>query len=73
MAQAFVGWLEAHDGGGLDKAVRAFGSLAATAKGLQFSLARAARGRAVDLGRPFEDMTAAWDTAMDVLGARYGR
>jgi uncharacterized protein DUF1839 len=73
MAQAFVGWLEAHDGGGLDKAVAAFGALAASAKGLQFSLARAARGRAIDLGRPFEDMAGAWDTAMDVLRARYGR
>ena len=72
MAAAFVDWLEAHDGGGLDKAGDAFRQIAAVSKALQFSLARAARGRKVDLDPPFDQMEAAWDTAMATLVARYG-
>jgi hypothetical protein len=72
IAGSFVEWLDRHDGGGLDKASEAFGAIASTAKGLQFSLARAARGRKVDLAGPFDEMEQAWDGAMDVLVARYG-
>jgi hypothetical protein len=72
VAAAFVEWLDGRDGGGLDKAAEAWRSIAATAKGLQFSLARAARGRTVDVGPAFEEMERAWDTAMDILVARYG-
>jgi hypothetical protein len=73
MAAAFVDWLDQRDGGGLDKAAEAFASMAATAKGLQFSLARAARGRTIDLDAPFGAMEEAWDRALGLLLERYGR
>jgi len=72
LAAAFVDWLDGRDGGGLDKAADAFAAMASVAKGLEFSLARAARGRGIDLAGPFEAMEQAWDTAMDILVARYG-
>jgi hypothetical protein len=72
VASTFVDWLDARDGGGLDKAAQAFAGIAGTAKGLEFSLARAARGRAVDLAGPFGEMEQAWATAMDTLLERYG-
>jgi hypothetical protein len=72
VAGAFVDWLDGRQGGGLDKAVGAFGAIASTAKGLQFSLARAARGRKVDLGPAFDEMEASWDTAMETMLDRYG-
>jgi hypothetical protein len=57
---------------GCHKAAEAFAGIAATAKGLEFTLARAARGRKVDLAGPFDEMEQAWDTAMDTLLERYG-
>ncbi len=72
VAAAFVDWLDARQGGGLAQAGDAFGTIASTAKGLQFSLARAARGRTVDLAGPFDEMAAAWETAMETLVERYG-
>jgi len=72
MAGSFVSWLDERDGGGLDKAADGFGVIAATAKGLEFSLARAARGRRVDLAGPFGEMEQAWAGAMDTLVERYG-
>jgi hypothetical protein len=72
VASTFVDWLDDRDGGGLDKAAQAFAGIAATAKGLEFSLARAARGRAVDLAGPCGEMEQAWATAMDTLLERYG-
>ncbi|MGH9017789.1 MAG: DUF1839 family protein [Acidimicrobiales bacterium] len=72
LAAAFVEWLDAGDGGGLEKAAAAFGSMAERAKGLQFSLARAGRGRRVDLGGQVAEMAEAWETAMAVMVARYG-
>lgn len=72
VAADFVDWLEARDGPGLTEASAAFRSIAATTKGIEFALARVARGRRVDLVAPFADMERAWDTAMDVLVDRYG-
>jgi hypothetical protein len=72
MAGSFVEWLGEHDGGGLEKAAEAFGEIASVAKGLEFSLARAARGRRVDLSAPFDAIEEAWDTAMGILMERYG-
>jgi hypothetical protein len=72
MAASFVDWLDAHDGGGLSVAADAYRSIASTAKGLEFTLARAARGRKVDLTGPFDEMAGAWDRAMETLVARYG-
>jgi hypothetical protein len=71
VAATFVDWLDERDNGGLGKAADAFRSIASTAKGLQFSLARAARGRAVDLSAPFVEMEEAWDTALGMLVERY--
>jgi hypothetical protein len=71
VAAAFVDWLDQRDGGGLAKAADAFRSIASVAKGLQFSLARAARGRSVDLAAPFAEIEEAWDTAMGMLVERY--
>jgi len=72
IAASFVAWLDDHDGGGLDKAAEAFTVMAAKAKGLEFSLARASRGRTVDLSGPLAEMSQAWDTAMEIMVDRYG-
>jgi hypothetical protein len=72
VAASFVDWLGSRDGGGLEKAADGFREIGATAKGLEFTLARAARGRKVDLATPFEEMGRAWETAMDTLDGRYG-
>jgi hypothetical protein len=72
VAASFVDWLDAHDGGGLGVAADAYRSIAATAKGLEFTLARAARGRKVDLAAPFDALASAWEQAMETLLARYG-
>jgi hypothetical protein len=72
MAAAFVDWLDRRDGGGLGKAADGLRTIAGVAKGLQFSLARAARGRSVDLAGPFGEMGDGWETAMEVLVDRYG-
>ena len=57
---------------GARKAADSFREIAATAKGLEFTLARAVRGRKVDLVTPFVQMADAWEVAMDTLVARYG-
>jgi len=72
MAATFVDWLERRDGGGLGKAADAFRTIASVSKSLQFSLARAARGRRVDLGPGFDEMAEAWALAMGLLVERYG-
>jgi hypothetical protein len=72
LAASFVGWLDARDGGGLTESADAFRGLAETAKGLQFGLARQARGRAFDIAKPIAQMAEHYDTAMSQLVARYG-
>jgi Domain of unknown function (DUF1839) len=74
LAASFVEWLGRHDSGSgnLVAVAEAFRTVATTAKALQFSLARASRGRNVDLHSPFEEMGRAYRTAMDGLVARYG-
>lgn len=71
LAAAFVDWLDEHDRGGLADAADRFREISATAKGLQFALARVARGKKVDLVGPFDRMTEAWQGAMDSLVDRY--
>ncbi len=76
LAASFVDWLAAHDpaASGSDDLLivaDAFRSVATAAKALQFSLARRSRGRTVDLGGSFEDMSRSYRTAMDGLVARY--
>jgi hypothetical protein len=72
VAADFVAWLDARDGGGLAPASAAFRRVAESAKGLQFALARAARGRHVDFDAAFDDMEHAWDTALETMVRRYG-
>jgi hypothetical protein len=72
LAASFVDWLNTHDRPGTEAAAAGFQEVAEGAKGLQFALARAARGRAVDLGGVLDAMAVAWDGAMAVLGDRYG-
>ncbi len=70
LAAAYAAWLGHHDGG-LDEAAMRFEDVARDAKTLEFQLARAARGRAVDLSATVHAMARSWDQALDVLGARY--
>ncbi len=72
LAATFVDWLNTHHGTGTEAAAAGFREVAEGAKRLQFALARAASGRAVDLGDVLRAMTAAWGRSMDVLGDRYG-
>jgi hypothetical protein len=65
LAASFVDWL-----GDAPEAAARFRAIAETAKSLQFSLARAARGRAVDLSAPLGEMERDWDEAMGALVAR---
>jgi hypothetical protein len=72
LAATFVDWLNTHHRPGTEAAAAGFREVAEGAKRLQFALARAASGRAVDLGDVLHAMTAAWGRSMDVLGERYG-
>jgi Domain of unknown function (DUF1839) len=77
LAASFVDWLREHDpsAAGSDDLVvvaDAFRALAATAKSLQFSLARYSRGRTVDLRGSFEEMRRSYRTAMEGMVALYG-
>jgi hypothetical protein len=72
VAAAFVEWLDARDGGGLDQAVVRLRSIAEGAKTVQFGLARIVAGRGFDIQSPLDEMAAAWDEAMAVLVERYG-
>lgn len=72
LAADFVDWLDARTGGGLGPAAAELRTVSATAKALQFSLARAARGRSVDVGPPLQEMARAWDAALGSLVGRFG-
>ncbi len=71
LAAAFVEWLDRRDGG-LAGVVQDLLVIANGCKALQFSLARAARGRNVDIEDAFAKMEDSWDAAMHELGRRYG-
>lgn len=71
LAATFADWLDHQDPVGPGAAGRHFREVAAAAKSLQFSLARAVRGRPVDLRGHFETMETGWDDAMSTLAARY--
>jgi hypothetical protein len=71
LAAAFVDWLGEHDGGGLSEAADCYREISSTAKGLQFALARVARGKKVDLAGPFERMADSWHKAVTLLVKRY--
>ncbi|HVU74095.1 MAG TPA: DUF1839 family protein [Mycobacteriales bacterium] len=67
-----VAWFDAHDGGGLADVAEQLRAVAQTANTLQLKLARAARGRAVDVQPLIDEMADGWDGALDRLAARYG-
>jgi Domain of unknown function (DUF1839) len=73
LAAAFVSWLDAHDGGGLDAVIEGLLAVATACKALEFGLARVVRGRKLDLDEPFASMEDAWDSATTALRLRYGR
>jgi hypothetical protein len=79
LAASFADWLNVHDRsttgsepGDLQVVSDSFRTVADSAKALQFSLARASRGRKVDLDGLFGEMSRAYRTAMDGLVSRYG-
>lgn len=67
IAAAYLDWLADSSGAAADWRV-----LAAGAKSLQFALARAARGKAVNVESILSEMAAAYDRAMSALVAHYG-
>ncbi len=71
LAAAFADWLIDEDPGAPVGAGDRFREVAEGAKSLQFSLARAVRGRTVDLGVHLGPMETAWDDAISTLAARY--
>jgi hypothetical protein len=72
LSAAFVAWLSERDGGGLDRVVEGFRTIATGCKALEFALARVVRGRTTDIDGPFGHMEEAWESAMSLLSQRYG-
>jgi hypothetical protein len=64
-------WLDAVAPGAA-AAAEPFGAVAAGAKALQFSLARASRGRQVDLDAPVAALSAGWRGGTALLAAACG-
>jgi len=67
LAADFASWLDARPGRGRAEAAPLFTGVAAGMKSIEFSLARAARGRSCDLEGLFAEHEVAWDEAMDRL------
>ncbi len=72
LAATFVDWLDGHDRPGVAAAAASFREVAEGAKRLQFAMARAVRGRTVDLDGVLGEMAGHWDDAIGVLESRYG-
>ncbi len=75
-AAEFLTWLagrEVAGASGLAEAGSHFRALAESTKSLQFSLARAARGRNTDLSGLFAEMTRHWQSAASTLTSTSGR
>jgi hypothetical protein len=71
LAASFVDWLAAHGEDGVAPFADRLRVVAESAKALQFGLARAARGRSVDLDPALGEMERAWEDAIEGLAARY--
>lgn len=65
-------WLATHLGGGSAAAAPHFREVAACAKSLQFTMARAMRGRTVDVAGTFDRMASSYDEGMSILTASLG-
>jgi hypothetical protein len=72
LAATYVEWLAANEGGPVAPAAASLRELSNAAKTLQFNLARAVRGRTVDVEPVLDAMELHWDSAMAVLDAHYG-
>lgn len=75
LAAAFCDWLAQRTEGDpvvLKEAAQHWHAIAEGTKGLQFSLARLARGRTMSIDGSIEAMAAHWQTAMDLLVKQYG-
>jgi hypothetical protein len=73
LAASFVDWLAEHGEAGVGPLAARLRVVAESAKALQFGLARAARGRTVDLDAPLAEMERGWEDAIEGLAARYAR
>ncbi len=72
LAASFVDWLAARWEPGVAPIAERFRAVAESAKGLEFTLARAARGRSVDLQGSFDEMERGWDEAIVTLAGCCG-
>lgn len=76
LAASFVEWLLRHDRqadrDALAQAAAALRAVSSGAKATEFTLARAAAGRKVDLGAVMAPLEADWDQAVSIIDERYG-
>jgi Domain of unknown function (DUF1839) len=75
LAATFVDWLGRHDptadGPALAEAATAYRTVSSGAKAAEFTVARAAAGRKVDLDAVVQPLAVAWDRAATILADRY--
>lgn len=75
LAAAFAEWLGVHDPhadrGALSEVASLYRSISSGAKAAQFTLARAAAGRSIDLAAVTASLAAAWDQAVAILDRHY--
>ena len=64
-----LAWLTDRGAGDLEDAATHLRDVAVSAKSAQFGMARAARGRSVDLGGPLDAMAGSWEQAQQALTA----
>ena len=69
---SFVTWLDRATGAGLGEIAERLTQVATDAKSLELMLARAARGRSVEVGAVIDGMASAWEDALAQLEERYG-
>lgn len=74
LGASYLDWLARTDDdpAAISAAAQNMHAIAQACKSLEFSLARLARGRAVDVDATFDAMTQNWSNARDTLVARYG-
>ncbi len=73
LTASYLRWLQASGEAGLDNAVEACDSIAATSKTLQFKLARVVTYRKdANLAELFDRLESSWEHVMAELGQRYG-
>jgi hypothetical protein len=76
LAAAFVGWLAEHDRSAdhqlLAEAAACYRTVSTGAKAAEFTLARAAAGRTVDLRPVMAPLEQAWEQAVSILDKQFG-